>query len=184
MFFPVCILALEDEGDRAFMEKLYFEHRSLMFRVAYKMLHDVYAVEDAINNAFVSLCRHVEKLRRMACCKQRAYVVTTVGNACRDYLRAGGKYVLGDEPEVFGEIPDRGVDVEGAVLYADLTEALSRAMEQLTERERTALCMKYFEEQDDEAIAGALGIKASSVRTVILRARERLRKIMEKEGAV
>lgn len=182
--FPLFIQALLDEDDRAFIEKLYLEYRDLMFRVAYGMLHDTHNTKDAINSACASLCKHAQRLKQMACCKQRAYIVTTIENACRDLMRANAKYVLNDKDEVFNEIPDRNVDVEDAVLCIDSVERLKRALVRLPVRERIALEMKYFEGQDDETIAQAIGIKAGSVRTAIPRAREHVRKIMEEEGDV
>ena len=182
--FPLCILALLDEDDRAFMEKLYLEYRSLMFQVAYGMLHETNNTKDAINSACASLCKHAPKLKQMACCKQRAYIVTTIENACRDLMRANAKYVLDDKDEVFHEIPDRDVDVEDAVLCIDSVERLKRALTRLPARERMALEMKYFEGQDDETIARAIGIKTGSVRMAIPRAREHVRKILEEGGAI
>lgn len=57
MMFPVSILAIEDDSDRAFMEQLYTAHELLMHKCALRFLHNGYDADDAVNNACVKLIK-------------------------------------------------------------------------------------------------------------------------------
>lgn len=62
--------------------------------------------------------------------------------------------------------------------YEDLMDALPH----LNERDQAILQMKYFLQQSDEEIAEQLHVKASSVRMLVKRARQRLVGTITKEG--
>lgn len=46
LIFPTAIMMMEDEDDRAFMEKLYLDHRYLLFKIAYDIVKDYQVAED------------------------------------------------------------------------------------------------------------------------------------------
>ena len=93
---PLIILVIENDGDRAFMEKLYLDHYRLM--------------------------------------------------------RAAARKVL-----MTGE------------------DSVKQAILRLSERDRLALTMKYFDDLSDAEIARALGVGKNSVRPMLMRARRRMR---------
>ena len=87
LIFPTAIMMMEDEDDRAFMEKLYLDHRYLLFKIAYAIVQDYQVAEDMVSEACVSLIANIDTLRKLNNCKARAYIVTTVRNASLDYVR-------------------------------------------------------------------------------------------------
>lgn len=46
LIFPTAIMMMEDEDDRAFMEKLYLDHRYLLFKIAYDIVKDYQVAGD------------------------------------------------------------------------------------------------------------------------------------------
>ena len=67
------ILALKDEADRIFIEKLYSEHKYLMFKIARNIVVDRSLAEDMVSEACIIMIRHIETLRSMEERSQRAY---------------------------------------------------------------------------------------------------------------
>lgn len=53
-------------------------------------------------------------------------------------------------------------------------DALKRGLARLSENDRLLLTMKYFDGLSDEEIAARLGVAKASVRTYLMRARNRL----------
>ncbi|PAU94483.1 hypothetical protein CK503_06715 [Aliifodinibius salipaludis] len=78
------------------------------------------------------------------------------------------------------------VSVEGLFIdneqQAKLHQKLQEICEDLTQREREVLFLKYYEGMSYSEIEQILGLEYQTVRNYMYRAIERLRKIFEKEG--
>ena len=57
---PICILAIEDEDDRAFMENLYMSYQRLMYSTIRNIVRDDWATEDVMQSALVKLIRKLQ----------------------------------------------------------------------------------------------------------------------------
>ncbi len=68
--------------------------------------------------------------------------------------------------EAFGRLPGDDLD--------ERLELLERCLEELTERSREAVRLRYEQELDTEAVARATASTVFAVRKILLRARERL----------
>lgn len=170
------IAAIESEGDRSFMEKLYRKYYPLMYKKAIAMLHSPQEAEDAVEAAFLKLIERVDSLRACNAASLRSYLLSCAKNASIDRLRRANRasaYVF-DEAE--GR-PDAQVSSEGAdarLLRAETIRAVADALERLRPRERELLRMKYYEELSDAEIAGLLNLTPSTIRSNLTRARRRL----------
>ena len=49
LMLPMAILMIEDESDRVFIERLYMEHRFLMFKKAFEIVRSPFAAEDIVS---------------------------------------------------------------------------------------------------------------------------------------
>lgn len=47
---PICILAIRDDDDRAYMTRLFVKYQRLMYRTIYDILGDKWATEDVLQN--------------------------------------------------------------------------------------------------------------------------------------
>lgn len=45
---PICILAIRDDDDRAYMTRLFVKYQRLMYRTIYDILGDKWATEDVL----------------------------------------------------------------------------------------------------------------------------------------
>lgn len=186
LIFPTAIMMMEDEDDRAFMEKLYLDHRYLLFKIAYDLVKDYQVAEDMVSEACVSLIANIDTLRKLNNCKTRAYIVTTVRNASLDYVRKvsrqSKKSFLSGEEQDFNIQEQAQVDDE-IIRQADIS-SIRFALGKVKNSERELLEMKYFDLMTDAEIAQKLHISHNSVRYYLTKARRSLRRILEGEGFI
>ena len=174
IIIPVAILAIGNEDDRAFMVRLYVDYRWLMYKVALSVVREPQLAEDMVSQTLCEMIDNLEKIRAVDCCKLRGYIVSFVRNVSVDFVRKRdrqGKYffLTGEEAEVAAE---DSVD-ENLIRMAEI-DALKRGLARLSENDRLLLTMKYFDGLSDEEIAARLGVAKASVRTCLMRARNRL----------
>lgn len=183
--YPIAILLIEDDGDRAFMEGLYLDYRRIMFAQARKVLGSSQDVEDVISDACLALSCKISLLKAMTRPVLCAYVVSTIRNtainhAIKQQREKNHTVDLGDE--WFAQMPD-SAQITGGECFRD--EAITRmecAIAKLSEREASILNMRYYQEMDDREIARLMGAKPETIRKAIYRARKRLLAIYEKGG--
>ena len=174
IIIPVAILSIGNEDDRAFMVRLYIDYRWLMYKVALSVVREPQLAEDMVSQTLCEMIDNLEKIRAVDCCKLRGYIVSFVRNVSVDFVRKRdrqGKYffLTGEEAEVAAE---DSVD-ENLIRMAEI-DALKRGLARLSENDRLLLTMKYFDGLSDEEIAARLGVAKASVRTYLMRARNRL----------
>ena len=73
---PICILAIEDEDDRAFMENLYMSYQRLMYSTIKRIVRDDWAAEDVMQSALVKLIDKIPLLKSRTDVQRISYVVT------------------------------------------------------------------------------------------------------------
>jgi len=165
------LIAAARQGDGlAFAELIRPEYR-VAFRVAYGLLHNFDEAEDAVQEAAFNAWRRLGNLRQGA--SLRPWFLAIVANQCRTVRRSKWWSVLkAESPEGEGQ----SVDFAGAV---DLRRALLR----LSHDERLIVVLRYYIDMPFEEIAITLGISTGAARTRVRRAVQRLRPIIQIQGA-
>ena len=67
MRMPIFILMIDNDDDRAFMEKLYIEYHKLMYWTAFKVIWRRDGLDDIVNDACVSLICKISRIRALDC---------------------------------------------------------------------------------------------------------------------
>ena len=78
LMLPMAILMIEDESDRVFIERLYMEHRFLMFKKAFEIVRSPFAAEDIVSEVSTLMVEKIAYLRKIDICKRRACLVIFV----------------------------------------------------------------------------------------------------------
>ena len=180
---PLFILTIEDVSQRMFMEQLYLDHRSCMYRVAMGVLQHTQDSEDVIQAVFLTLCEKIPQLMRMSCYNLRSYIVISVRNAAIDLIRKRNRQpelLWGDETYL-DTLLDTPVAMETALFALMEQETLNQAILRLSKRDRVLLEMKYILGQKDADIAKVLGVTPDSVRPLLARVKNRLCAILKEE---
>jgi RNA polymerase sigma-70 factor (sigma-E family) len=143
---------------------LYREHALGLGRLAYVMLGDKAAAEDAVQEAFIGLYRRWHHLSDPA--KALPYLRASVLNQSRLTLRKA-KRVPRDGVVLATQVFT--TSAESAVLSAEQRREVAAATRRLPRRQREVLVLRFYLELTDAEIAHELGIALSTVRSTLHR---------------
>jgi RNA polymerase sigma-70 factor (sigma-E family) len=150
---------------------LYEAHTLGLVRLAYVMLGDRAAAEDVVQEAFGGLYRRWDQLSDADRALQ--YVRSSVLNGCRSALRR--RRVHG----IQALHQPSAVSAETAVLASEERREVMRALRLLPDRQREVLVLRFYLDQPETAIAQAMGISQSTVRSTAHRALAALGRLLE-----
>jgi len=176
------LLTITDEKTKSFMEKLYWDYRNLVYSQVLKILSDPWDVEDIVQTVFVSLVEKADLLQTLDRNRLINYIITTAKNATYSYLRKEKrKNIISFEEQDYlwsRELisPDT---TDSALLKEATAEELHQAWSRLDVKNQWLLAGHYIEGYTNEYIAEELGIKPDSVRMLLSRARQKLKKELQ-----
>jgi len=146
-----------------------------LHRVAYSIMGDQGAAEDATQQAMVRVWRNLPQLRDPE--RFEAWCFQSLVNECRREWRRRKRW---QRDSAGGELPECAApDPYGAV---DDREALERAFERLSLEQRTVLVLFHYADMSHEAIADALGIAVGTARSRLHRAHGAMRAALEADA--
>jgi RNA polymerase sigma-70 factor, ECF subfamily len=148
-------------GDRQAFDELVGPLIDQAFRLAFGMLHDREAAEDAVQEAAVRAWRKLGNLR--AGIGVRAWFLAIVANQCRDVIRSRWWSVLRLEPTAG---PASGGFEDRIARGADLRAALRK----LNIDQREVLVLRYYLDLTLDEVAAITGVPVGTVKSRINRA--------------
>ena len=142
------------------VDDLYADSADRMLTVAWMLLGNRHAAEDAVQEAFATLAgRDTSAVR-----EPEAYLRTVVVNECRNVMRRRRR--LADDPVADGIHLDRS-DLE-----------LRQALADLSPRRRTVVVLRFYEDMKVDAIAEVMGCRPGTVSSLLHRALKDLREVI------
>lgn len=143
-----------------------------VLRLAYCRLRNHADAEDVFQNVFLSLHRAHPTFSSNT--HQKAWLLRTTCNCCND---------VGRQRRARTAIDIDGIDVIDPTTEGDeLARQIEEALEALTDKQRTAVHLRYFEGYSAEQIAHITGEKPATVRSHLFRARQALKIELTLEG--
>jgi len=142
-----------------------------------RMTGDARLADDLLQEAYYRFLR--ARVTHESDAHRRNYLFRIATNLVRDEHR---------RPRVVSAIADRDVVEHADPQSADAAAAavrrvdLGRAMTQLRPRERDLLWLAYAQGSSHQEIADALGLKRSSIKLLLFRARRRLAALLREGG--
>lgn len=168
------MMLLDTEEERSFFEELYYEYRQGMYGLAYSILVDSHASEDAVHTVFLRLIKHIEKVEKLDKEKQKSYLLTAVKHAALDIKRKQKRHA-----EIsMEEVPENLLADSGMEFWE---KELVMSILKLPVIYREVLQYKYAVGIENKQIADALGISESTVRKRLERAKKMLKEQLENE---
>ena len=158
----------------------YTEHSFELKTHANRILKDSLRADEVVQDAFIKVMLAAPELASAE--HALSYLHRTIENLCIDLFRAEGRrpnLVALDEAtaEVESQWQDQG-DHSQVITAAEDAAIIRQALALLSPAERTALVMWEMDGRSTAEIAAELGIKESSVRHTVSRARTSLRTIL------
>ena len=177
------ILAMDDVTERDKLEELYSTYHKELLYVAYQVLHDYHDAEDVIQNAFIKISRHLNKIGEIRCKKTRAYLVIIVRNLSIDRYNQKKKVVPTDFALESEDIVDKNVSLDDYVLNLERGKELAEALAKLKSNYADVLTLRYYYEYNNAEIGEMINLSNENVSVRICRAKAALKKILSEGGA-
>lgn len=154
-------------GDASAFETLVRRHTDAAWRMARSMLRDDFAAEEAVQDTFLKAYRNLHTFRGDA--KVSTWLLSICHRCCIDRLRLKRHNVVSlDEAGREPRTEDR----------TDLKLAVDEAMAALPADERDAFTLVEIVGHSREGAAEIAGVPASTMRSRVSRAREKLAKAL------
>lgn len=165
-----------DADATAGVTALYQAHAVGLIRLAIVMLGDRGAAEDVVQDAFLGLYRHWDRLADPG--NALTYVRSAVLNRCRNALRQRGQR---DRHDRLDPGPVTSESAEAVALIGEERRRILAAVRRLPDRQREALVCRYYLEMSEEETARAMTISRGTVKSTTSRAIAALGRILGEE---
>lgn len=164
------------QHDEAAFEVIVQRHGRVVFNTCQRILHDRHAAEDAFQATFLVLARRAHAIR-----KRDSLASWLFGVAYRVAVRAKARASRRGEEErqAAGMTPD---DPGTVAAWRELRPVLDAELEHLPEKYRAPVLLCYFEGLSNEEAAQQLRWPPGTVKGRLARARELLRRRLERRG--
>ena len=162
-------------GDQRAFETLTGADQPRLFKVAHGILRDRHLAEDAVQQAFLDIWRHLPRLRDGA--KYEAWSYRLLVHACYAEAKRKPRWVTDDEvrqtdvlraPDAYHEVIDR--------------DALERGFQRLTIDHRAVIVLRYLLDMTPEEVADTLDIPRKTVCSRLDRAVQAMRGAIEADS--
>lgn len=165
--------------------QLILHYQTQAYNLAYHILQDAAAADDATQEAFISAYRGLAKFRGGSF---QAWLLRITSNACYDELRRRKRHPaiswddFGDlEEEANPHLVDAGAQPEASMQQDELRELLERMMAKLPQDQRIVLLLVDRMGLSYEEASQTLNIRLGTVKSRLARARSRMQLYLQDE---
>ena len=167
------------EGDLDAFNRLVMEYQDLAYNVAYRVVGERTAAEDAVQDAFISAFRKLKSFRGGSF---KAWLLRIVTNACYDELRRQKRRPTvslqpmgADEDEIESPVwlEDPGETPEETALREELSSAIQNCLDSLDDDFRIVVVLVDIQGMDYAEAAESTNAPLGTIKSRLARARMR-----------
>lgn len=180
------LVELHLSGDPRGMEVLYDRFFDRIYRLAYAKLRNDSDAQDAVSAVFLKLVRSIDSFRGES--KFSTWIYTVANNAIMDMIRRrrttlsiDADIETDDGDSIAREFEDRSPGPEQQAVDEDFARFVYSKLDELPERQRAVIELRFFMELSYQDIADRLGIELGTVKSRINRAVAALRAIVNRD---
>ena len=151
-----------------------------MLSLAERMTGNAADADDIVQEAFVKVWKMAPDWRPAGEARFSTWLYRVVLNLCLDRRRRGFSTSLEDVVEP----ADTGPGGYEAALARQRHDMIVAAMMKLPARQRVALSLYYFSELSSPDIARVLGLSRSTIESLLVRGKRKLRKTLIRAGVI
>jgi RNA polymerase sigma factor (sigma-70 family) len=152
-------------------------HAEIPWRIAYRMLADPTEAEDVAQETMLRLWQHADRWQPGGA-GVAAWLTRVATNACLDRIRRR-RFVSDD---AVPERADDGLLADEMIEDDEVRTAVADCIEALPDRQRAAVILTYYEEQQNKMAADILAMQVKAFESLLFRARASLRDCVEGKG--
>ncbi len=161
-------------GDWEAFDQIVMKYQADIFRLAYRMLDNRDDALDVVQETFYKFWRSLKSFRGDS--SVRLYLETIATRLCISHYRKRRLFASIEDIFGLGSHPawDEQIDSDR------IKRALAEAMNELSPRERAAFVLRMEREYSTEQTAQILGISPGTVKSLLHRANEKMKKKLRK----
>lgn len=152
-------------------------HTRTVHRIAFRMLGDASGAEDVTQEALLRLWDHAARWRGDGP-GVAAWLTRVANNLCLDRLRRR-KFSSG---EAVPDRADHAPNADDLMDEAKMTIVTKQCIGTLSDRQRTAIILTYYEDMSNNDAATVLDMNIKAFESLLLRARQSLRQAIAQTG--
>ncbi len=176
---PAPSLTEADAGEA--ISALVTQYSTTLYRVAYSITRNAAEAEDAVQETFLRVLRHRDKLGEIR--DHRVWLVRITWNVVLDRKRrAKARPETEDISDLVRTLPAKSLTAEKTAISAQEHARILALIDTLPRKERDALLLSAVEELTTAQAAAVLGTTESSVRSRIFRARHQLGALLDMDN--
>ena len=162
---------------RRLLEELFRTYHNDVYRYLYSLSHDTSISEDLASEVFLKVVKSIGTFRGESDIK--TWLFSIARHEWYDYLRKKNRQIRTEALTEFYESMDLGPETK--YHSQEVIDRIYRLLEQEPERTRNIVLMR-LDGYSFYEIGTKFGISESSARVIDFRTKEKLRKILKKEG--
>ena len=164
-------------GDTEAFADLVMEHQSFVYNLALRSLSDPHEAEDVSQEAFVRAWQALPRFRHKA--KFSTWLYRIVTNLCYSRLPKLKRELAAIDSDEMINLPDEAFPEPGVGIEAEeRRKFLHQQIELLPESYKLVISLRFQQDLSYAEIAEVVEMPLGTVKTVLYRARERLRKAL------
>ena len=157
------------------------EYSTTLYRVAYSVMRNAAEAEDAVQEAFLRVLKHRQKISEIR--DLRVWLVRFTWIVVLDKMRRSKTRPENEDIADFARVlPAADRRADEVLISSQEHNRILQAIDQLPAKERQALLLSAVQELSTPEIAEVLGTTESSIRSRIFRARRELSELLAKQG--
>lgn len=160
------------EGDLEAFEQLFLRYQAAAWSVAYRYCGDAAEAEDLVSDTFFRILDAAARYRPTATFRTYFYRVLT--RRCIDFARKKRPQPTDTLPPVHAP----GLSQAESAIQRERNQLIQDALEQLSQKHRLVIVLRYFEGLSNIVIAEILQTSPKSIERMLARARKRLEPLL------
>lgn len=161
------------ESDYEFFDAFVKQHIEEFGKFAFYIVRDYECAQDGLQNALEAIMKYYDRVRDFDEQRLFRYCLAIIKHECIHAVTENRNVISTEDVEHFDSVPD---DMLDNIIRDQNNAILKECITQLPEKFRLAVLMKYYYKQSDREIAQAIGVSDASVRMILTRARQKLKK--------
>lgn len=166
------------QGERELLNILIERYYDQIFKFCYYRTGDEALAYDCTQETFLRMIRYMESYMEKN--RFKPYIFQIARNACNDGLRKRGT-LLEDEQAAMDSLASsaEGGSMETQIETADIVK---RALSALPDIQREVIILRFYNDLKISQIAKITGVSIPTVKSRLRQGKEKLQRILEKEG--
>jgi len=168
--------AAKTETSLESLEILVAQHSLMAFRIAYSILRNHHDAEDAVQECFLRVLKHLKRMHQVR--NPKTWLARIAWTTALDRRASRARTAVNEaveDSELLEQIADKKVGAEEQLAGKQLQGLLAQMIAALPEDLRHPLELSTVHELNSAEIAEIMNIPEGSVRTRLMRARQRLK---------